>query len=322
MNHTTALGGQSGPSSNRPNFDGSTSVGYQAGFDGAGAFSVALGGGSGFSPIDLLGSAAHARGDYSIAIGGGKDDFPGARANGLRSIAIGQKSVSGADFGIGVGFNTTTAFAGTAIGTDARATGDSSTAVGRLSSATGLSSVTFGASATASGQRSVAIGAFSGTTGSGSSNIALGYNAGGNVLGSGNIAIGLNAGRDVTASSSISIGWGSRATASSSVAIGLNSVASASNTVSVGRETSLRRIVNVATGVNPNDAVNVAQLQAALAAAAVPPPAPALVNTRDDTAVITMRRELDRLQSLVASLQQRLAALESKSALARAEAPP
>jgi autotransporter adhesin len=43
-------------------------------------------------------------------------------------------------------------------------------------------------------------------------------------------------------------------------------VADAADTVSVGRRGAERRIVNVAEGVKPTDAVNVAQLQATIAA--------------------------------------------------------
>ncbi|MQR02495.1 ESPR-type extended signal peptide-containing protein [Glaciimonas soli] len=50
-----------------------------------------------------------------------------------------------------------------------------------------------------------------------------------------------------------------------SVAIGANSVATEANTVSVGAVGSERKIVNVATGVNDTDAVNVGQLTKAIA---------------------------------------------------------
>src|SRR5262249_5814824 len=53
-------------------------------------------------------------------------------------------------------------------------------------------------------------------------------------------------------------------------AIGSGSVANAVYTVSVGKAGVERRIVNVAAAINPNDAVNLAQVQALLAARAGP----------------------------------------------------
>ncbi|MPZ56690.1 MAG: hypothetical protein GEU91_09390 [Rhizobiales bacterium] len=54
-----------------------------------------------------------------------------------------------------------------------------------------------------------------------------------------------------------------------SVAIGSGSIATAANTVSVGNAGSERRIVNVAAGVKPTDAVNLRQVRQTLSAAAV-----------------------------------------------------
>ena len=102
--------------------------------------------------------AAAAGGGYSIAIGGSDDEnHPGAKANGYRSIAVGQNSVS-ADFGTSVGFNTNTAFASTAIGTDAQATADSSSAFGRFAKASAASALALGQGAVATKPRSVALG--------------------------------------------------------------------------------------------------------------------------------------------------------------------
>ncbi len=99
-------------------------------------------------------------GDYSIAIGGSNDNIPGAKAQGYRSIAIGQRSLSD-DFGTSVGFNTNTTFASTAIGTDAQALADSSTAVGRFAKASANGSLALGQGAVATKPRSVALGSSS-----------------------------------------------------------------------------------------------------------------------------------------------------------------
>ena len=135
--------------------EGATTIGFLAGSTGAGVFSIAIGAGSGSVPGEQSPSA---RGDYSIAIGGSNDNNNlGARANGYRSIAIGQKSVT-ADFGTSVGFNTNTAFASTALGTDAKATADGSTAVVRFANASANSSLALGQGAVANRARAVAIG--------------------------------------------------------------------------------------------------------------------------------------------------------------------
>ena len=98
---------------------------------------------------------------------------------------------------------------------------------GSAASATGTESVAIGGNSTASSNNSVAVGSGSQATGSGSS------------------AVGANA----------------VASAPNSVAIGAGSVASEANSVSVGSPGNDRTITNVAPGVNPTDAVNVAQLQ-------------------------------------------------------------
>ncbi len=69
-------------------------------------------------------------------------------------------------------------------------------------------------------------------------------------------ATGLNA---------MAIGSGSSASGVNSVAIGNLSNATQSNTFSVGNATTQRKIVNVASGTAPTDAVNVAQLDTAIA---------------------------------------------------------
>ena len=132
------------------------------------AFSTAIGAGLDFE------TSSRASGGNSIAIGGSDDDsIPDARANGFRSIAIGQKSVS-ADFGTSLGFNTKTVFASTAIGTDARATADSSTALGRFAKASANAALALGDGAVASKPRSVALG--SGSLADAADTVSVGTN--------------------------------------------------------------------------------------------------------------------------------------------------
>jgi autotransporter adhesin len=99
------------------------------------------------------------------------------------------------------------------------------------------------------------------------------------------------------------------------VALGTGSVANVADTVSVGSKSIKRRIVNVAAGVNANDAVNVAQLQAAVAAAsAVAPVSVAAPDTTGgQSAVDDLRRELSALRALVQQQQRRIAQLEGRA---------
>jgi autotransporter adhesin len=64
---------------------------------------------------------------------------------------------------------------------------------------------------------------------------------------------------------STALGEGANASGDNSVAIGKESVADEDNTVSVGSAGNERRVTNVAAGVDDTDAVNVAQLNSALA---------------------------------------------------------
>ena len=153
-----SMGLQAGP---RKAIAGAIAIGGNAGYEAAGVYSIAIGTGK------FLFTAATAPGDSSVAIGGG-GAFPGALATGYRSIAIGQSSTTGdgngvtgfglGDFGTSVGFNTHTAFAATALGTDAQAKGDSSTALGRFANASAASSLALGQGAVANRARAVALG--------------------------------------------------------------------------------------------------------------------------------------------------------------------
>jgi autotransporter adhesin len=94
--------------------------------------------------------------------------------------------------------------------------------------------------AAATGFRSNAFGEFS--AGSGTESTALGSSA----VASGSFATAL--------------GNNAQATAANSVAVGAGSVASQANTVSFGRPGAERRLTNVAPGILPTDAPNMAQM--------------------------------------------------------------
>lgn len=68
----------------------------------------------------------------------------------------------------------------------------------------------------------------------------------------------------VEANGATALGNNSQVTAENSVALGADSIADQPNTVSVGSPTNLRRITNVADGIDPTDAVNVRQLDASI----------------------------------------------------------
>ncbi|WP_425606074.1 YadA family autotransporter adhesin [Paraburkholderia sejongensis] len=84
---------------------------------------------------------------------------------------------------------------------------------------------------------------------------------GGNAQASGTNTVALGSGAQASANNATAIGANAVVSATNSVAIGAGSVASSANTVSVGSVGNERTISNVAPGVNPTDAANVAQLQ-------------------------------------------------------------
>jgi autotransporter adhesin len=102
--------------------------------------------------------------------------------------------------------------------------------------------------------------------------VAVGFQAGDGVAASNTVAVGAtsNAGANgavavgaaavASQASAVALGAGSQATAANSVALGAGSVANQADTVSVGAVGGERRIVNVADGTAPTDAVNLGQL--------------------------------------------------------------
>ncbi|WP_373557220.1 beta strand repeat-containing protein, partial [Burkholderia sp. MSMB1078WGS] len=135
--------------------------------------------------------------------------------------------------------------------------------------ATGTKSIAIGDGAYAGnsyggdiGQTNIAIGAGARTS-AGLGQIAFGEGASAqNSIAGGAIAIGRNA---TTTSRGVALGDGTRVTANYGVALGDNSLANRGNSVSVGSDTLKRQITNVAAGTQDTDAVNVAQLNEAIA---------------------------------------------------------
>jgi autotransporter adhesin len=206
--------------------------------------------------------------------------------------------------------------------------------MGRYSSALGAGSLTANGPA-ASGNYAVAIGggdggAASGVTivgarANGLASTAVGPAA--RAIGEGSAAFGL--GSRALANFSLALGRRARAEKPQAVAIGNNSIAHRPQTVSVGRVGFERRIMNVAAGSRPTDAVNLAQVKALITAAtgaspqamakAMPPAPPAVsvvrvgLNSAKDSAD-GIRRELSELRALVKEQQKRIAQLESRIA--------
>ncbi len=283
-----------------------------------------------------LGGPATATGDFSIAIGGASLFAEKTQAMSLYSIAIGTNAIARGSRSIAIG-----ALAGTDGGTrndrnsafgaeagrfviGAGNTGvglaAGHTVTGKLNSALGNS-----AGQAVTGNNNIAVGVVSGTTVTGSFNTGVGDGAGHKVNGNANVAVGQNAGSNITASNTTAIGISARATASNAIAIGSFSLATIGNTVSVGSPTNRRRIVNVANAVDPNDAVNLAQVQTLIrtgAALNTGPQSPASGSAgpiepdgRAEARALLddLRSELMDLRALVQQQQAHIAALEGRN---------
>ena len=171
---------------------------------------------------------------------------------------------------------------------DAVASGRDSVAIGGQASATNLQALAVGSNARAFERGSIAIG--SGTKGAAPEAIVLGIGAHVEPGSNGGIAIGTVAGiapdaphalaigalSNALVRRSAAIGYEARAEAEDSVALGSFSLADEENTISVGRpdnpitsldESRLRRITNLGAGTAGTDAVNLDQMQTAIAAA-------------------------------------------------------
>ena len=284
-------------SATHANATGANAVAIGQNVTSSGSSSVALGSGTaaaGFHSV-AIGASASTVGDSNVALGDGAAVAQSHRFVPTNGVAIGTNArvidgdITGATGSIAIGNSATAGGTGTiAIGTNARHTGSGATvlgsnasamgggagvAVGSGSSAAGSSSVAMGPNATSTGTGSIAIGSQAATTINNS--VAIGNAAAGSAINT--TAIGSNAratgdnatvlGQSGAASGLGAIGLGFRANAQAdrSVAIGMDSVADRNNTVSVGSATQQRQITNLAAGTAATDAVNVAQLNAAIA---------------------------------------------------------
>ena len=163
-------------------------------------------------------------GDGGVPVASGANAF--ACGNGARATAANATAVGAAQ---------ATAISATAVGGNARAQGANATAVGGNALASTASSTALGSNARASGLHASAVG----------------YGA--QALSAGSVAFGFNSIVLVQASNSVALGYGARALQADTFSVG-----SGGGAATVGPAT--RRIVNVTQGVDPTDAVNVAQL--------------------------------------------------------------
>ncbi|CAG4898710.1 ESPR-type extended signal peptide-containing protein [Paraburkholderia gardini] len=113
--------------------------------------------------------------------------------------------------------------------------------------------------ASATGSDSVAAGPWA--LAGGATSTALGRGAG--AMGVGSVALGANS--NAVLDQSVALGSGANAVSVGSVALGSGSVASRGNAVSVGSSTMQRQIINLAKGTAGTDAVNLDQMNAAIA---------------------------------------------------------
>lgn len=181
------------------------------------------------------------------AIGGGANGF--VQTQGATRDATTVSGIDATGCTVANGVDTTATGLCASAGSVAGVNGAQSSTVANGATAYGAYAQAQQENATAVGFRAVA--AYS-------QSFASGYQA--QALASFTTAVGANA--LASSTNAVAVGAGASATAANSVALGANSVATDPNTVSVGSADNLRRIVNVAAGVAPTDAVNVSQLDA------------------------------------------------------------
>ncbi|MCA8258549.1 adhesin, partial [Burkholderia sp. AU31624] len=146
-----------------------------------------------------------------------------------------------------------------AAGANAQGVGQNAAAIGNNASASGMNATAIGISTSATGAASTALGMSAKATQSHATALGVGASA----VGVNSIALGVNG--TASGMGSVAIGEVARASADGAVALGTGSVADRANSVSVGAANAQRQIVNVAAGTQDSDAVNLGQLNAAVA---------------------------------------------------------
>lgn len=236
-----------------------------------------------------IGYNADAQGERATAVG------VAAIAHGYSNTAIGGNSIAMSDLG-----------SDTAVGTSAMATGGQSAAVGSAATAQGFRATALGTGAYSLSDNAIAIGTINSARGVGSIAMGAGAMTGGqrpseptdpgdggpcwicrsvsaadvNPVEGADDAIAIGTGAHVFGTGNLAIGAQTRVLGDNSVALGAGSTADRDNVVSVGASTDwvnnddgsahvalTRQLINVAAGTEATDAVNVDQLDQAIASA-------------------------------------------------------
>ncbi|WP_420925229.1 ESPR-type extended signal peptide-containing protein [Actinobacillus pleuropneumoniae] len=217
-----------------------------------------------FRNTTAVGHAAHAIGEYSTSIG---DD---AKANGKNSSAIGKSATANGDFSVAIGNAESAKVADTkaeangtrsiAVGTTARTSADDSIAVGTKTESTAGGAISVGYEAKSKALDAIAIGttakALTGTA------IAIGLGATSSV--DGGVALGANSISDRSMTVDATKKPFIPATATQEQEKAINDTVATTGAVSLGKDGVRRQITNLAAGAEDSDAVNVAQLKAAV----------------------------------------------------------
>ncbi|EEF5928759.1 hypothetical protein GKU49_21435, partial [Salmonella enterica] len=208
-----------------------------------------------------------------ISAGGSNSVSFGAHTfTGNNSTAVGQQASAGHNStAIGSFSYANDGSYSTAVGDDARATGDSSTALGERTRATGKFSTAIGSDSKAISSNSTATGQGSRATG----DLSTATGQGAQATGNGSTATGQSA--QATGNGSTATGQSAQAKGKNSVALGANSVADKDNQVSIGQKITdattgavsyiTRTLSNLTDGTDAHDAVNKGQLDTAKASA-------------------------------------------------------
>lgn len=236
--------------------------------EATGPGSVAIGCGDSSSAGKTLAS-----GSGSLAVG------QSSSAAGSVGIAVGSRALANGTYDIAIGNNCTassaaspaTAVQNIAVGFKAEATGGYSTAFGNIAVASGSTSFAAGTLAKATATQSMAIGVGNPNhevEASGIYSLAIGTR-GANASGSNSIAVGGLA--SASGTNSVAVGpQNCTASHTNAVALGAFSQTGRSDEISIGAPISgstpevTKYIAHVTAGVNDTDAVNVAQLNAAI----------------------------------------------------------
>ncbi|WP_338445558.1 YadA-like family protein [Pelagerythrobacter marensis] len=261
----------------------SQSFGYESA--ASGDFGTAIGSTSTASGISsvALGTSASATGEHAVAIGSSPTNSPqqdsttNTRASGANSLALGTSAVAANSNAIAIGTGAeATGAQSISIGTGNQVSGDNSGAIGDPTTITGTGSYSLGNDNTIDADEA---GVF------GNNNVLTAAADGSRIIGNGNNvdvadAFVIGNGADATVAGGVALGSGSVAGTAAGVA-GYDPVTGAPSTdatptwqstasaVAVGDAAGgvTRQITGVAAGTELTDAVNVAQLQAAQAAA-------------------------------------------------------